>query len=200
MKQTIKLGYYYQLGTRVVKKIKAKLKQTILDFELDLVPLTYDDSQDAIRNKKIDILLTDPRDSDWNDLLVKKIFDTSLMVILAPGFFNRGKQLVELAELKDFTSLIVAKPGEEAAELHYQRDFLGLPSQFLGVNNVDEALLMTKSGSGYLLMNEENASHITSDEVQKLFLFKKNSQLKQEYALITNPGSEKLLTKIEKLL
>lgn len=187
--QKLNVGYFKSFGTKEITEIADQFKQEHPDIQVNLLPIYQDQVADDLKSGNIDLALTDPRDHDFSEYQVTPITQESLVVLLQAGNFMKGQQTVELNDLSQIPNLIVAKPEEEAGELHYHRDILKVASPFIAVDSFNEASLMATSGSGYFLMNERTAPLLDNDQLQKIFLLKQGKQLRQSYVAVST-GNE----------
>lgn len=185
----VNIGYFKNFGTKEVTEVINNLEKENPELKLNLQPLYQDQVVDALDDGEIDFALTDPRDNDFKDYKVIPITEESLVVLLQAGNFMKGEQIVELDELEKIPNILIAKPEEEAGELHYHKDILEIKSPFIAVDSFNEASLMATSGSGYFLMNERTAKLLNNDQLQKMFLLKNGQQLKQKYAVVGNENN-----------
>lgn len=170
----MKIAYFKNFGSN-----------QLTDFRNDdLVALGQEQTVTAVRQDKADIGYTDPRDQRLADLTKIVLPAKSIVVFLQAGNFNPGQQTIEVAALRSIPNLLVCDPAEERTELHFHQDLLHIKSSFLAVKSFNEAVLMAESGSGYFLMNEQTATAIQSDKLQKMFLLSHGKQLKQKRVLI----------------
>lgn len=180
----VQIGYYKSFGTKEITEIVNKFKNVHSDVQINLVPVYQDQVVDKLEDGKIDLALTDPRDNEFGKFTVMPIKQESLVVLLQAGNFMKSEQTVELKTLTQIPNILIATPEEEAGELHYHKDILGIQSPFIAVDSFNEASLMAASGSGYFLMNERTAELLSNDQLQKMFLLKNGQQLKQTYAIV----------------
>lgn len=175
----LKIAYFDQLGRRELDAAAAKFKQEHLDWSVKLIGTGHDEIWNKLTNHEIDLAINDLQD-ERNGFSSKLISQSGLMAILQKGTYANGIQMIEKSDLTDLTCFIVAKPTEEAAELHLFKDLYQIKSPFIASNSVEEAALLVASGSGYFLMNENTAKLIKNDSLQQLFLLDQGKQMRQK--------------------
>ena len=195
----LNIGYFKSFGQNDIKQVKTNFEQNHPDIKVNLIPLYQDQVKDELKDKNIDLALTDPRDNDFDNFTVEPLMQVSLVVLLQAGNFMKGEQTVEMQQLKNIPNILIATPNEEYGELHYHKDILGITSPFIAVDSFNEAALMAASGSGYFLMNEKTAPLLDNDQLQKMFLLKDGKQIKQEYAVVYNEKTATVNNFIEEL-
>ena len=179
----LRIAYFNQLGRRQLDRIVDQFKQKHSDVEIELIGMGHDEAFDKLAKNEVDLAISDLRD-DQLDFKKEILGQEAVMAILQKGSYPSGVQMINKDDLADLTCFIVAiaKPEEEAAELHLFKDIYQIRSPFIASNSVEEAALLVASGSGYFLMNEATASLISNDTLQRLFLLSNGQQMWQKIA------------------
>ncbi|WP_338935334.1 LysR family transcriptional regulator substrate-binding protein [Lactobacillus helveticus] len=177
----LRIVYFNQLGRRQLDRIVDQFKQKHSDVEIELIGMGHDGAFDKLAKNEVDLAISDLRD-DQLDFKKEILGQEAVMAILQKGSYPSGVQMINKDDLADLTCFIVAKPEEEAAELHLFKDIYQIRSPFIASNSVEEAALLVASGSGYFLMNEVTASLISNDTLQRLFLLSNGQQMWQKIA------------------
>ncbi|MBW8013497.1 transcriptional regulator [Lactobacillus helveticus] len=177
----LRIAYFNQLGRRQLDRIVDQFKQKHSDVEIELIGMGHDEAFDKLAKNEVDLTISDLRD-DQLDFKKEILGQEAVMAILQKGSYLSGVQMINKDDLADLTCFIVAKPEEEAAELHLFKDIYQIRSPFIASNSVEEAALLVASGSGYFLMNEATASLISNDTLQRLFLLSNGQQMWQKIA------------------
>ncbi|NRO62351.1 hypothetical protein IMAU30025_01012 [Lactobacillus helveticus] len=177
----LRIAYFNQLGRRQLDRIVDQFKQKHSDVEIELIGMGHDEAFDKLAKNEVDLVISDLRD-DQLDFKKEILGQEAVMAILQKGSYPSGVQMINKDDLADLTCFIVAKPEEEAAELHLFKDIYQIRSPFIASNSVEEAALLVASGSGYFLMNEATASLISNDTLQRLFLLSNGQQMWQKIA------------------
>lgn len=178
MKQ-LKVAYFNQLGRKDLDKVKKDFERKHPDVKVELVGTGYDEAINQVREHKADLAVVDLREKEA-ELKSALVGQKAIVAMMQKGSYPSGIQMIEKSDLSDLTCFIVAKPEEEAAELHLFKDIYQLPSPFIASNSVEEAALLVASGSGYFLMNEVTAAMLRNDSLQKLFLLDHGQQMWQK--------------------
>lgn len=182
----LRIAFFNQLGRRQLDRIVDQFKQKHSDVEIELIGMGHDEAFDKLTKNEVDLAISDLRD-DQLDFKKEILGQEAVMAILQKGSYPSGVQMINKDDLADLTCFIVAKPEEEAAELHLFKDIYQIRSPFIASNSVEEAALLVASGSGYFLMNEATASLISNDTLQRLFLLSNGQQMWQKIvAFYTN--------------
>lgn len=187
----INVGYFKNFGVKEINQARDAFLNEYPDIKINLIPFYQDQMEDALDDGKIDIAFTDKRDNKFENYQVVPLVQLGIVAVLQAGNFMPGQQTIELDELKAIPNMLIAKIDEEAGELHYHKDILGIKSPFIAVDSFNEAALMAASGSGYFLMNENTADLLDNDQLQKIFVLKNGQQLRQEYIAVTKKHADK---------
>lgn len=175
----LKIAYFNQLGRKELDQAIRKFAQKHPDVEVKLIATSHDEAFSKLNEGEADLTLNDLRDDQYNFKQVE-LTQAGVMAILPKGTYPNGVQMVEKSELDDLTCFIVAKPEEEVAELHLFKDLYQINSPFIASNSVEEAALLAASGSGYFVINENAASLINNDSLQRVFLLDHGQVMKQK--------------------
>lgn len=179
------VAYFKNFGINNFNRAKEIFERKHSGVEVELKALGQEQTINAVENETVDFAITSVRDADVGHLFIKCLANVSLVAVFQSGNFDRGQQTIELHALDDVPDLLVASTEEESAELHYQRNLLGIKSPFLAIDSFNEAALMAESGSGYFIVDEKTAPFFTSQQLQKMFLLKNGCQLRQDYTILT---------------
>ncbi len=177
---TLKIAYFDKLGVKELKQAKINFENKHLNWQVILQSSSHEDAFAKLRQGQVDLAINDWRHEEDN-FLKDHLADRSLMAVMQKGTYQTGVQMIEKDELADLTCFLICSPKEEIEELHLHKDLWQIKSPFIAVGNFDEAGVLISSGSGYFIMNEETASLLSNDTLQKLFLLDHGQQMKQSY-------------------
>lgn len=181
MKQ-LNVAYFNQLGRFKLDQVKKKFEQKHPDVKVKLIGTGHDQVFEKLEKQEVDLVINDVRDEQI-DAKEQKVGQDAVVAILQKGSYPNGIQMINKDDLTDLTCFIVAKPEEEAAELHLVKDIYQIKSPFIASNSVEEAALLVAAGSGYFLMSENTANLIKNDTLQRLFLLNNSKQIWQQIAV-----------------
>lgn len=150
--EQLKVAYFNQLGRKELDQAKSEFEQDT-GVNVKLIGAGYDEAFEKLADHEVDLVIADKRDED-HDFKQEDLVQVGVMAILPKGSYQSGIQMVDKSNLTDLTCFIVAKPEEEAAELHLYKDLYQIKSPFIASNSVEEAALLVASGSGYFLITE----------------------------------------------
>lgn len=197
--EQLKVAYFNQLGRKELDQAKSEFEQDT-GVNVKLIGAGYDEAFEKLADHEVDLVIADKRDED-HDFKQEDLVQVGVMAILPKGSYQSGIQMVDKSNLTDLTCFIVAKPEEEAAELHLYKDLYQIKSPFIASNSVEEAALLVASGSGYFLINEIAANLIKNDSLQRLFLMDNDKMMRQTIIAFyneDNPFIEKFIEILKK--
>ncbi|WP_308554784.1 LysR family transcriptional regulator substrate-binding protein [uncultured Lactobacillus sp.] len=197
--EQLKVAYFNQLGRKELDQAKSEFEQDT-GVNVKLIGAGYDEAFEKLADHEVDLVIADKRDED-HDFKQEDLVQVGVMAILPKGSYQSGIQMVDKSNLTDLTCFIVAKPEEEAAELHLYKDLYQIKSPFIASNSVEEAALLVASGSGYFLINEIAANLIKNDSLQRLFLMDNDKMMRQTISAFyneDNPFIEKFIEILKK--
>ncbi|WP_196602670.1 LysR family transcriptional regulator [Pectinatus frisingensis] len=165
-----------------------ELQQAIAEFRikypkvsLQILNGTHEELYEYLRTGKADIVISDlrraPSDQYVNYYLTKEAFHAEITAQ------NPLAQLtsVTMDELKNIPCIIISPKEEEKHEESFYREYMGVKSDFIFADSLEEAHLMVVSGKGFMPI-EFSAEPVNKDSVVSyISILWQNKQLYREY-------------------
>ncbi|WP_319402941.1 LysR family transcriptional regulator [uncultured Anaeromusa sp.] len=165
-------GVEHELTIGYLKYYRGKeLQQAIVEFRneypevaLHIISGTHEELYESLRTGKADLVMSDLRRTPSNQYV---------NYFLTKGFFyaeiaaqNPLVQLksITMEDLKNTPCIIISSREETSNEEQFYREYLGVKSDFLFADSLEEAHLMVVSGKGFMPI-EFNQSDVTKDKV-----------------------------------
>lgn len=175
------IGYLkYYRGMELQRAI-AEFRAEYPEVALEIINGTHEELYESLRTGKADLVMSDlrrtPSDQYVNYYLTKGYFYAEIAA---------QNPLVRLAsitmeDLKN-TPCIIISPKEEALhEEGFYREYMGVKSDFLFADSLEEAHLMVVSGKGFLPIEFKQAPVSKDAVVRHVPILWKNKQLYREY-------------------
>ena len=89
---------------------------------------------------------------------------------------------VTAQELKNIPCILVASKGQRENEQEYYRSVIGLRSEFIYAENLEEARLLVISGQGFMPA-EGGGANVAVAAVRRIPLFRDDRQITRNYCL-----------------
>ena len=155
--QKISIGYLRHYSGQELKKTIAEFNEKYPEIFIKLFTGTHEELYDFLRTGKVDLVISDlrrtPSDQYVNFFLAEKNFYAELPAK------NPLAQLEKLTaeDLKNTPIILIAPASERHGEEIFFREYLGVKSDFLFAETLEEAHLMVVSNRGYLPVEFETA-------------------------------------------
>ena len=148
--QKISIGYLRHFDRLNLKKTVAEFSEKFPDISIQLTQGTHEELYNLLRAEKVDMVISDlrrkPSKQYVNFFLANEYFYAELPTK------NPLAQLDSITadDLKNTPIILVASIGDRLNEEMFFREYLGIKSEFIFAENLDDAHLMVISNKGYL--------------------------------------------------
>ena len=145
------IGYLRHYNGNELEEAIAEFNKKFPEVFLQLLIGTHEELYDYLRNGKADVVFSDlrrkPSDQYVNYFLAKSYFyaEVSLNNSLAQ------LETITMDDLKNTPVILIAPFNQKQSEELYYREYLGLKSEILFVENMEEAHLMVIANKGYFI-------------------------------------------------
>ena len=109
------------------------------------------------------------------------VIDLDLKAVLKPVLIRDNA--INNQNLTNLNCILVADHDEQQTEQDYYRQVLGVRSNFVIVNNYEDALLLVASGQGYLLLNERITDQLDKDMFKVVDYLNNETKMQQKIYL-----------------
>ena len=147
--QKISIGYLRNYDKFALTKTIAKFNEKYPEITIQLTQGTHEELYHLLRDGKINLAISDlrrnPSDQYVNFFLLDEFFYAELPIK------NPLAQLenITVEDLKNTPIILPVPNGERYTEENFYRDYLGVKSDFIFVENLEEAHLMVIANRGY---------------------------------------------------
>ena len=180
--QKISVGYLRHYNGDELKKTIAEFNEKFPEIFIEIVKGTHEELYNYLRQGKVDLVLSDlrrkPSDQYKNFFLANKYLYAEIA---------EKNPLVELEkitveELKNTPIILIAPNYEENSEEIFYREYIGLKSEFIFAETLEEAHLMVLTNRGYFLTDFKDSAP-KKELVRYIPIFNKKEQIKIKYFL-----------------
>lgn len=176
----LRVGYLRSFGTTEFLQTVSEFTQEFPKVKIKISSGTHEDLYELLRTGQIDLDLSDQRRALSNEYQNEFLTASDFMVAVNHSL-PVDTDKIEIADLVDLPCILIIDGTQQAAEEAYYRDVLGVRSEFVRVQNYDEAQMLIASNQGYLIINQRMQSQLDQEIVKMLPLFKGNRNLVQNY-------------------
>ena len=179
-KQKISVGYLRHYNGDELKKTIAQFNAKFPEIFIEILQGTHEELYNFLRTDKVDLVFSDLR---------RKPSDRYVNFFLADKFFyaelpekNPLAQLEKISaeDLKNTPMILIAPPSERYGEEIFYREYLGIKSEIIFAETLEEAHLMVVSNRGYFPAEFKNSPQ-NSELVKYLPIFFNDKQIERKY-------------------
>lgn len=137
-----------------------------------------------LKAEEVDIVLNDQRRALSDEYVNKEFITTNISIVLAKNNPISNLEEVEISELKNIPCILVSSPSQQKIEEEFYKDVVGIQSEFLFAESLEEAKLLVISGKGFMILEgagESNSSTQSSTSVKRLTLLNNKHPISRKY-------------------
>lgn len=167
-------GLEFQLAVAEFNRQHPEVSSEIIDGN-------HEDLYDALRTGNVDLVLNDQRRA-FSGAYVNQILTTTECYIELSGHSPLA-QMESLAadELRGLPCILIASSDQQENEQTYYHEIVGLESEFLFAENLEQARLMVIGGKGYLPVEGIPSSHAVAAPFHRIPLLRSGKPILRTY-------------------
>ena len=178
--QEISIGYLKNFGVGELKKTLQEFQLKRPEISINLFSGTHEDLYNLLRTGKIDVVINDlrrnPSDQYVNFFLAEKYIYAEL-----PEKNSLAQlEFLTMEDLKNTPIILISSQNQERTEENFYKEYFGVKSEIIFVENLEEAHLNVISNNGYFFA-EFIDSPQNSDGVKFIPIFHKDKQIFIKY-------------------
>ena len=178
--QNLVIGYLKHYRGRELEQTIPQFHEKFSDVAIKLKVGTHEELYDYLKRGKTDIVINDlrrvPSDRYVNFYLTRGYF----YVEIAAHNPMAQMEIIDIEDLKNTPCILVASKHQEIGEEEFYREYLGVKSDFLFAESLEEAHLLAITGQGYFPIEFNRPPKRTKDSPY-LPLLKQGKQLYRDY-------------------
>lgn len=175
------VGYIQNFGSAQFLQAVAEFSQRYPQVKLKISNGTHEQLYDLLRTDQIDVIFSDQRRALSENYNNEPLITTHLSVAVAKQALPEITETVTLKTLADLPCILVVSPQQQANEMTYYREILGVTSEFRIVGSNDEAEMLVASNQGFWLRNDQNQNKIDQSVSRILRLVQHKRPVVQHY-------------------
>lgn len=179
----LKIGYLRSHNSPEVHQALEEFAEKYPRIDLQLLYGNHEDLFDLLHTGGADLVLNDQRRA-FSDEYVNLVLATNKMYVELTAR-NPVAELpsVTVQELKNIPCILVESKEQQAAEKEFYRTIIGIQSEILYAENLEEARMMVISGQGFL-SEEGNGSVMTfGASIRRIPLYRGEKRISRNYCL-----------------
>lgn len=175
------IGYLKCYSGQEFQLAVAAFSEKYPKVSIQIIHGNHEELYDALRLGKVDLILSDQRRA-FSDEYVNSILTTTECYIEIAVRNNLSTlESIEIDQLKNIPCILVASKNQQENEHMYYRDIVGIKSEFIFAENLDEARLMVIGGKGYLPIEGTHNNIQVGIAIRRIRLTRKEQAIKRNY-------------------
>lgn len=172
-----KIGYLRSYNSPEFHQALDEFSTKYPDISIELLYGNHEELFTLLRTGGADLVLNDQRRA-FSDAYVNLILATSKMYIeLAARNPVSALPSVTVQELKNVPCILVASRDQQATEKEFYQTIIGIQSEFLYAENLDEAHMMVISGQGFLPVESNSSTATFGTSIRRVSLCRGEEQI-----------------------
>ena len=177
----LRVGYLKSIGSKELLKAVADFSTKFPQVKIEITSGGHEKIFKMLANNQLDIVLNDLRRATSDKYVNNSVIDLDLKAVLKPVLIRDNA--INNQNLTNLNCILVADHDEQQTEQDYYRQVLGVRSNFVIVNNYEDALLLVASGQGYLLLNERITDQLDKDMFKVVDYLNNETKMQQKIYL-----------------
>lgn len=173
----LKIGYLRSYNSPEFHQALDEFSAKYPDISIELLYGNHEELFTWLRTGGADLVLNDQRRA-FSDAYVNLILATSKMYIeLAARNPVSALPSVTVQELKNVPCILVASREQQATEKEFYQTIIGIQSEILYAENLDEAHMMVISGQGFLPVESNRSTATFGTSIRRVPLCRGEEQI-----------------------
>lgn len=175
------IGYLKCYSGKEFQQAVADFTEKYPDVAIRIINGNHEELYDELRLGRVDLILSDQRRA-FSDEYVNSILTTSECYIeIAGRSLIAGAESIEVQELKDIPCILVASKDQRINEQSYYHDIVGINSEFLFAENLEEARLLVIGGKGFMPMEGSRQAVQFGTTLRHVPLLRRGKPIRRNY-------------------
>jgi len=177
----LRIGYLRCYGGHEFRQAVAEFSERHPEVTVHIINGNHEDLYGALISGGVDLVLSDQRRA-FSDEYVNLILTTSECYIdIAARNPLAAFECVETDDLKDTPCILVASPDQRDNERIYYQEIVGIKSEFLFADNLEEARLLTIGGKGFMPIEGGENEPAFAANLRRILLIRKGKTIRRNY-------------------
>jgi DNA-binding transcriptional LysR family regulator len=182
-KTHLRIGYLKCYSGTEFQSAVSEFSAKYPDVEISIINGNHEELYDALRTGGVDLILNDQRRA-FSDEYVNLILVTSECYIeISANNSIADMESVDVKEINEIPCILVASQSQTDIEQTYYREIVGIDSDFIFADNLEEARLLVIRGKGFMPVEDAKgvqAMHFGTT-INRIPLLRNGKPIKRNY-------------------
>ena len=151
----LRIGYLKNYAGHALQNAVSHFSEKHPDVIVQLIGGSHEDLYEALLSDKMDLAMSDQRRAFSDSYVNLSLARIGCCVEIASRNPISALESVSPEDLKNTPCILIASKKQQKTEQTYFNEIMGIQSDFLFANSIDEARLMAVQNNGYSLIDED---------------------------------------------
>ena len=175
----LRVGYLKNYGGSKVQTAVALFSEKHPDVKVQLTGGSHEDLYEALQAEKVDLAISDQRRAFSGNYVNISLAHIDCCAEIASRNPISALESVSPEDLKNTPCILIASKKQHKTEQTYFSEIMGIQSDFLFANSLDEARLMVVQNNGFMLMDAD--AEQMGNTTTRIPLCQRNTPITQHY-------------------
>lgn len=177
----LSIGYLKCYGGHEFRHAVAEFSGRYPEVSVHMINGNHEDLYEALINGGVDLVLSDQRRAFSDEYVNLILTARDCCVEIAARNPLAALECVETDELKNIPCILVASPSQQENERSYYQDIVGIRSEFLFAENLEEARLWVIGGKGFMPIEGGGEEPGFAPNLRRVLLTRRGKTIKRNY-------------------
>lgn len=180
-KEQLKIGYLKCYTGNEFKNATIEFSNLYKNVHLEILSGNHEDLYELIKNKKVDIILSDQRRALSNDYVNLLMVEAKCKIEISTNSELSRLNKISVNDLQHLPFILIANKHQEENEEKYFKEIIGIKSKIIFVDNILDARMMVISKNGYMLTEGIRNDIFFDKSINLIPLYKNNKPITRKY-------------------
>ena len=179
--ELLKIGYLKCYTGNEFKDATIKFSTLYKDVQLEILNGNHEDLYELLKNKKVDLILSDQRRALSNDYVNFLMVESKCKIEISTNLELSKLNKLNIYDLQHLPCILIANKSQEENEEKFYKDIIGIKSKIIFADNILDARMMVIVKNGYMLTEDVRNDIFYDKLVKQIPLYKNNKPLTRKY-------------------
>ena len=177
----LRIGYLSCYSGQEFQKTVEEFALQHSDIKIEIINGTHEELYSCLRRDEVDIILNDQRRAFSEEYINLELITNHLYVEVSAANPISHLKEIEISDLKNTPCILIAPKSQHETEEEYYRQIVGVQSEIIFTENLEEARLLVISGTGYMPLEGKCIPQGFSTTLKRIALNKSERPITRKY-------------------
>lgn len=177
----LRIGYLKCYGGVEFQMAVAAFSEEYPKVSVRIINGSHEELYNELRLGNVDLILSDQRRAFSDEYVNSVLAVRECCIEIAARSSLSARESVEAEELKNVPCILIASAGQQENERIYYREIIGIKSEIIFAENLEEARLMVLGGKGFMPVDGIRNPSFQETTVCRIGLTRRKKPIKRKY-------------------